>query len=208
MKSKLAQTVARLFTAIQAKDEAAVNTILTQDDDDDTMDARIAKAVGDALDARDAAAKQKKDKEDQEAKDMILAAEAATKIASLGTLYTGDSLKQILSRAEILAPGIQLPTADAEASSAVPALMLKALTTADGTEVGKIAIEPFLLGRKLSELSTADVLGVFNGAAELMRLSNNKSTAKSVLSTKDFGKTVSVADMNAAAAVFWAKQVS
>ena len=146
--------------------------------------------------------------EGEETGDTVLTAET-TAAPNLGKLYTGDSLRTIFSRAETLAPGISLPTHDsAKKRSVLPGLMRRALATADSTPEGKQAIEPFLMGRTLAQ-ATVDELslaGVFNGAAELLRTRNHRAPAK--LTTKDFSKPVTVADIQRQNDEFWNKQLA
>ena len=144
-----------------------------------------------------------KEKE-EETVDTIIEPEEIEKVDT-GTVLTGDSLKQVIARAEILAPGIAIPTGDAaKGKHVVPRLQLKAIQTAMTTDTGKAIVEPFLMGRELGKL-TFDQLGmVFTGAAELMRARNNASLMSST-PTKDFGKPASVEAINAKNKEFWAK---
>lgn len=123
-----------------------------------------------------------------------------------GTVYTGDTLKQILSRAEILAPGIALPpTADAAKGKGVSEkLMRKALDTAYTTDEGRKVIDTFLLGRDIKTLTGDSLLGVFNGSAELTRHKNNAQGIRSGVTTNDFGRTLTVSDINTRNREFWA----
>lgn len=140
--------------------------------------------------------------------DDILEAEAAGKIDQ-GQTYTGDSLKKIIARAEILAPGIAIPTGDAlKSKDTGEKLMRKALLASAGTEEGKAAIEPFLMGGDVKKLTGDALLGVFSGAAELARHKNNTRGIRSGVSTKDFGRTLTVADINARNREFWANKAA
>jgi len=128
-------------------------------------------------------------------------------------LYTGDSAASIPSRAEILAPGIKLPTFDAATSTKDRAAALckcqrKALDTAYGTDAGKAAISPFLGGHKadFEKLPAALVHAAFMGGSELIKAQNNGRAHDSATRTKDFGKAGSIAEMNKRNAEFWAKQ--
>lgn len=148
------------------------------------------------------------DDEDEEGKektaDDILEAEKAGK-ADTGVTYTGDTLKQIVSRAEILAPGIAIQTTDGKVTKdAAIKLQLKALETARATNDGKEAVETFLMGRDLKKLTADELAGVFAGAAELTRHKNNAKGSRSGVSTNDFGKALTVSDINARNREFWA----
>lgn len=228
-KSKTVDRLLRAFAAFQNKDAAALEKELTTDSDGDegTMDARLKdaldwidaqrKAAKDAIDAKavadaaakavaDAAAAKKKEDDDKKAAaDALLVAEPAPAAPDLGTLWTGDSLKDVLARAEILSPGIQVPTTDAlKTNDAIPNLMLAAVKAAYGTEAGKASIDPFLMGAKLEALTKDSVIGVFTGGAELMRARNNLSAHPTRLVSKDFGKPITAEDWNKQNREFWA----
>ncbi|WP_250538803.1 MULTISPECIES: DUF2213 domain-containing protein [unclassified Caballeronia] len=126
-------------------------------------------------------------------------------------LYTGDSAKTILSRAEILSPGIKLPTLDSKASTADQAASLckcqrKALDLAYQTEAGRAAIAPFVGGKTadFEKMPVALVHAAFMGASELMKAQNNARAHDSSVTTKDFGKRSTVADLNKRNREFWA----
>lgn len=166
---------------------------------------------GTSLDAEEGEEKKEKaedsdEEEKEETADTILEAETAEK-ADTGMTYTGDALKQIVARAEILAPGIAMPTGDAfKAKDAAPKLMRKALETAVSTEDGKACVSPFLMGRDLKKLTGDALAGVFNGSAELMRVRNNDKGRRSGVTTNDFGRATSVSDLNARNREFWANR--
>ncbi|MBV8159127.1 MAG: DUF2213 domain-containing protein [Dyella sp.] len=126
-------------------------------------------------------------------------------------LYTGDAAASIPSRAEILAPGISLPTMDAKMETKDRAAALckcqrKALDLAYKTDAGKAAITPFLGGMTadFEKLPVALVHAAFMGASELVKAQNNGRAHDSVAKTKDFGKPRTVADINAANRKYWA----
>ncbi|WP_454763335.1 DUF2213 domain-containing protein [Cupriavidus campinensis] len=126
-------------------------------------------------------------------------------------LYTGDSAASIPSRAEILAPGIKLPTFDAKITTKDRAASLckcqrKALDVAYQTDVGKAAIAPFLGGltADFEKLPAALINAAFMGASELIKAQNNGRTHDGVAKTKDFGKPRTAADINAANRKYWA----
>lgn len=165
-----------------------------------------------AKDAEDAETERKrKEAEDAKAKDAVLSAEVLPKLVNLGKVYTGDSagdapLKDVFSLAETLAPGIVIPTTDSLKSDdkAVPALIVKALETADATPEGKEAIKVFLMGRELKHLTGDALLGVFNGAAALMRQRNNKAALAVRLSAAETASTP--AAINKVNREFWASR--
>ncbi len=72
--------------------------------------------------------------------------EGAEKLSDAGVqTYTGDSLKEVLSRAEILSPGYRMPTFDsANNGKAVLNTKRAVLKTAYATQDGQKAIAPFV----------------------------------------------------------------
>jgi hypothetical protein len=147
--------------------------------------------------------------EEEETTDDVLEAETAeTNGEAKGQVLTGDSLKAVIARAEILAPGIQMPTGDAaKTGKAIATLQRKALATAYATADGKKAIDPFLMKRNIKQLTGDALNSVFTGAAELMRATNNaRGTRNTAAKTTDFGKATSPTDINARNREFWAKQ--
>lgn len=120
-----------------------------------------------------------------------------------GTVLSGDTLKAVISKAEILAPGITVPTGDSAQAPVVEALQRKALLTClQGSEPGRQAVATFSQGRDLSTLTGDSLAAVFNGAAELVRVRNNDA-AKPRTATKDFGKATTVSALNEANRAFW-----
>jgi hypothetical protein len=233
MKSKFADKFIRVMQAFNARDAETLDKELADDDtggnDGGTTDSAMDKRIQDALAWVDEQRQAVKDaEEEQEAADCAMkkkaaedavAAKAATDSAAaleaartrnVGVLGTSDAAqvsKHIFARAEILSPGIAVPTGDsAQAKDALPALMLKAVQTAYATDDGKAVIEPFLLGEKIDAVTLDNVAGVFTGAAELMRERNNKAGANVKLTVKDFGKAVTTASLNETNRKFWASR--
>lgn len=145
----------------------------------------------------------------EKTKDDILKAEAAAKLSEEGVQnHTGDSLKQVLSRAEILAPGIKLPTTDsANNGKAVLAAKRMALKQAYGTKDGQKAISPFIgSNTDFDAMPAATVDAAFIGASELIKQQNNAAGIRSGISTKDWGRSAPTpADINARNREFWNK---
>ncbi|MFC2997656.1 DUF2213 domain-containing protein [Acinetobacter sichuanensis] len=141
--------------------------------------------------------------------DDVLEAEAATKLSENGVQnHTGDSLKVILSRAEILAPGIKLPTMDsAKNGKAVLGAKRAALKQAFATTDGQKAISPFIGGHTdFDTMPVATIDAAFIGASELIKQQNNAAGVRSGISTRDFGRApASPADINARNREFWNK---
>jgi uncharacterized protein len=139
---------------------------------------------------------------DEEAQRQAAAAAAA---AATQPTYTADHVREIVARTEILAPGISIPTADTlAAGDTTQQLMRSALEQASSTEVGAECIKPFLMGRELKVLTGDALQGVFNGAAELMRVRNNQRAVRSPAVTKDRKAPMSADDINKTNADFWA----
>lgn len=131
---------------------------------------------------------------------------------------TADSLKEILSRAEILSPGIKLsmPTADALADpkksrDALCNCKRKALDAAMQTEDGKKAVLPFLGGKTTDKASCATVDAAFIGASELIAATRNAGIGRVMnsINTKDAVRKAPATDvdsLNKANREFWAKR--
>lgn len=194
----------KLISAFDALPGALAKALKANDDDMETDDEE---KPGDDEPTKKKK-KESRDKKMAKAKDLILTAEQAQK-PDQGKLYTGDTLQQVKSRAEILAPGITLPVGDSIDGEVVRELMKTALTTAQTTDAGKDAVAPFLMGREVKAMITIDaVSGVFNGAAEFMRIKNTQATRDASTSkTRDFGKSPpSAAESNQINREYWAKQ--
>ncbi|CAN0620492.1 conserved protein of unknown function [Burkholderia multivorans] len=102
---------------------------------------------------------------------------------SKGGMQTGDStalrdeFQEALSRAEILAPGVRLPTFDAKAArkktfDAICVLRRRALRAALDNENGK-TVKSVLGGADVATMPCSVVTGYFNAAAELVRGRNS-----------------------------------
>lgn len=216
----------RIRSAFKSKDEAAMEEALkeapTSDSDDEeeeeekakTGDSAVLAAIstlGKRLDTMDAQIKalatKDSDKEDEDGKteDDDDEDDGKTKDAAL------KRFRDAVSRAEILSPGIRMPTTDAKATAktidaAVCSCQRKALAAAYATDAGKKAVEPFLGGGEptFDAMDAATLQAVFVGASELMRAQNNSSATRSGVTTQDFGRApVKTSDLNAKARAFW-----
>jgi uncharacterized protein len=236
-KVKIIDRLLGLLTAVKAKDQAALDKVLTEDEGDDpmgetfgSMDKKFEdwmksadKKFEDWMKSKDAAPGSKEAdgkvqtekeadieaKKVKEAEDTVIEPETLARNPDMmGRVWVGDSVapfvKNVVARAEILAPGIAVPTADSVSQKGLKAFMLTALAKASTTDAGKECIAPFLsAGQTLDRLDGRALTAVFNGAAEVRRLKNNASfrpTAK----TADFGKQVSVEDIQRQNEEFWA----
>lgn len=181
-----------------------------------SLDRRMAR-----IEARDAERERETEDEDEEddetdeTTDTVIEAETAGKLNQSGVdLYTGDSARLIAARAEILAPGVKLPTLDGlktkDRAVALCKCQRRALDQAYETDAGRAAIAPFL-GRRAPDfeaLPAQVVDAIFTGAAELMRAKNNAGSSSGKVTTRDFGKARTVADINEANRKFWDRQGS
>lgn len=174
-----------------------------------TMDARL-----DALEkikTKDADTEET-DEEETQTEDDILDAEKAEKAEKLSEEgvqnHTGDALKDVLSRAEILAPGIKLPTMDSVNNrNAVLNAKRAALKQAFTTDAGQKAIAPFIGTHTNFDAMPAPTIDMaFTGAAELIKQQNNTMGVRSGVTTKDWGRAAaSPQDINARNREFWNK---
>ncbi|CAB3952724.1 DUF2213 domain-containing protein [Achromobacter piechaudii] len=234
--SKKKSTWDRIRAAFKSKDEAALEEALEDaetadadgDDDDDkgkdddksakTGDSAALAAIKRTLDSMNKRftdmeaelkeIKEKQDEDDGKTGDTVLEAEEAEhNTEAKGETYTGD-MATVRSGAEILAPGIKLPTFDSKAvktADAVCACQRKALETAYATDAGRAAIDPFLAGRapEFGTMDASSVSTIFNGAAALRRHQNNTSGVRSGISTRDFGRPSTVSSINEQNRKFW-----
>lgn len=222
----------RLMTAVKAQDAEAVKAEIEDMDGEEgeeeeegkkkpTGDAAVLASINAqlktltadvaALKARAKDADPDEEDEEDESKkktdDEVLDPEPAeTNPEAKGRVLSGDSLKAIVARAEMLAPGIQIPTGDSAAAPVVDALMRNALTTALASEAGKACVTPFLAGREAKALTGDALSAAFTGAAELARVKNNDAQrGNDRLHTKDFGRATDPQSINARNREFWAK---
>lgn len=198
------------------------------DDDDKDKDQKTADAIaalGKAMDARfkaldedmeelkkkveDADDDDDEDGDKDKTKDTVINAETGEKLSDEGVkLYTGDAAKIIGQRAEILAPGTKLPTFDAKTTdaqrvAALCACQRKALEQAYATDHGRELINPLLSGSAIGKLPLSQLNLAFMAASELMKQHNNAGGARTSVSTRDFGRPISAADVNKRNAAFW-----
>lgn len=157
---------------------------------------------------KDADPEKDDNKEDKETKDEgdLTDPEKAGK-ADEGKTYTGDSAEyaDIVARAEILSPGFKVPTRDSiKTKDALCACQRQALQAA--LAASPAAVTPFLAGRDLAKMTADQIHAAFIGASELKKTQNNTGLSRTGISTKDFGRTSTVADINAKNREFWANR--
>ncbi|CAB3909091.1 hypothetical protein LMG26842_05769 [Achromobacter dolens] len=178
----------------------------TKDNDPDT---EIDKRILDRFEGLESMVKAIMDKLEGKTGDTILEPEPAKpNPEAMGETYTGDSLRKLAERAEILAPGFKLPTFDAAkgmTADAACSCQRKALATAYDTDAGRKAIEPFLSGKTadFAGMKADQVAAIFAGAAEVRRTQNNAAGIRSGITTRDFGGPVTAAEINARNRAHW-----
>lgn len=239
-KTKARTWLDRVRTAFKAQDAEALEEALAEsktgdadeEDQEDDKESKTADAIAaltktvKALDrkvsrlaARDAERERETEDDDEEddetdeTTDTVIEAEPSRRVSEEGVeLYTGDSARVIAARAEILAPGVKLPTLDGlktkDRAAALCKCQRRALDQAYETDAGRAAIAPFL-GRRAPDFDTMPapvVDAIFTGAAELMRAKNNAGSSSGKVSTRDFGKVKTIADINEQNRKFWAGQ--
>lgn len=133
--------------------------------------------------AEDAEEERKKKEAEAESEDTVLEAEDPGTVISLGKVWKAgatDAMSVIRSNAEIMAPGFSVPTTDACKGNrgAVLSNFLRAVITQVQTKDAQL-VDPFLMGRKVSDLRGAMLLGAFNGVAELVKI-RNKAVERAV----------------------------
>lgn len=169
----------------------------------------LTKRVGD-MEAEKKETEDEEEESEETTDDVLEAEKAKNNPEAGGETYTGDSaaLTDLRSRAEILVPGITFGTRDGKVKVAdhICSCQRQALTKAMATDTGKAVVEPFLFGRALDKLTADQVAAAFNGASELAKVRNNDKAARTASATRDFGKTKSIAEINAANRKHWQGQ--
>lgn len=152
------------------------------------------------------------DEPEEETKDGgdLTEAEKAEKLSNEGVQsYTGDSLKEVVSRAEILSPGYRMPTLDsANNGKAVLNVKRQVLKASYATQDGQKAIAPFVpVDPDFDKLPTHTIDAAFAGASELIKQQNNARGVRSGIKTSDFGRSAPTpADINARNRAYWNQQ--
>jgi uncharacterized protein len=123
---------------------------------------------------------------------------------------TGDSLKDVMARAEVLAPGMKMPpTIDsAKNGKAVVTAKRQALKTAMLTTDGQSAVVPFIgANANIDTLPMHTLDAAFIGASELIKQQNNLKGVRTGISTQDFGRAAPTIDqINQKNREFWSKK--
>lgn len=230
VKTKDAEEAEKLAKAVE-DEELEIETKDSDDDEDldgKTSDAAVNRQILKMLktmDSRLGALEKKKTKDSddpekptedndnpdddpEKTKDDILKAEPAGK-ANEGVTHTGDSLKEVMVRAEILSPGIKLPpTIDsANNGKAVVLAKLQALKAAMQTTDGQKAVAPFIgANANIDTLPIQTLDAAFIGASELIKQQNNLKGVRSGITTRDFGRAApTINQINQRNRDFWNK---
>lgn len=217
----------RIRVAFKAKDEAALEEALeeakTADEDEEedkekseTSDALLrdlAKQVKDqgkvlARLVKDSEEKEKSETEDEDEEETEDEEEENGKTSDRAP--TSVQWKDAMSRAEILAPGIKLPTFDAAATpkrmrDALCSCKRRALDTASSGEHAD-RLQSLLSGQSIKSAPCATVDALFMAASEIVKAANNAGGIRSAISTMDFGSPMTVSDLNKRNREFWARK--
>jgi hypothetical protein len=103
-----------------------------------------------------------------------------------------------------LSPGILIPTTDSPSQSSIKNFIFASLSKAATTDSGKKCLQTFLHDRKLETLDGRELMAVFNGASELMRVTNNLANRPNTTKTRDdFGSEMTPDKINELNAKFW-----
>ncbi|MEI1686967.1 DUF2213 domain-containing protein [Acinetobacter baumannii] len=233
---KAKRTIDEALEKAKSTDEEDVETEDDEEDDDGkTTDAAInrellktlktVQATVQTFDERLSSLEKKKTKDSEsetedddeeddgkgkETEDDILEAEQAQKLSEQGIQnHTGDSLQEVLSRAEVLVPGFKMPTFDsANNGQAVLNTKRNVLKQAYATADGQKVLTPFVGATPNFETMPAyTVDAAFIGASELLKQQNNAAGVRSGISTRDFGRApMTPAEMNKRNREYWANK--
>lgn len=151
-----------------------------------------------------AAAEAKKEKTG----DILITAEDPGTVIDLGKVWTGTTGDQIMteirSRAEVIAPGMMVPTTDSlkgnQGAVLTNFLRMALVTHATKDEAGKAEVASFTFGKKPEELAGYPLIGAFNGVYELAKIRNNAKTRQVAggLKTQDGTSQAGIARMTVA----------
>lgn len=230
VKTKDAEEAEKLAKAVE-DEELEIETKDSDDDEDldgKTSDAAVNRQILKMLktmDSRLGALEKKKTKDSddpekptedndnpdddpEKTKDDILKAEPTGK-ADEGVTHTGDSLKEVMVRAEILSPGIKLPPTIDSANNGKAVVLAKrqALKAAMQTTDGQQAVAPFIgANANIDTLPIQTLDAAFIGASELIKQQNNLKGVRSGITTRDFGRAAPTIDqINQRNRDFWNK---
>jgi hypothetical protein len=154
------------------------------------------------------------DKDDDDDEDGDKRKRAADAQSTRDTAPSSREVQDVFARAEVLAPGIKLPTHDAATTPAkvrdsLCALKRKALTRFYESDRGRAAVLPFTGGNDPDfKAMTCDALStVFVGASEIAKRENNfDATATRDASSKASKSASAIVEINRKNQEFWSRK--
>lgn len=124
-------------------------------------------------------------------------------------MQDSKSVQDTAAKLEILVPGTKMPTLDSKDAKKARATFdecrRKALEKAYEGE-HRTTLMPLLGGVDVKAVSSATLDVLFSGASELVKAKNNAAGVRSAVTTKDFGRKVTPADINKRNSEFWASR--
>jgi uncharacterized protein len=145
---------------------------------------------------KDAESEAKKEGESEEKEKKENAEDKKTKDA--------DSVREALSRCEVLVPGFKMPTKDGlDTVTGLASIKKQVLKEAYAKDEAKGAIDLFTHGVEIDKLDTATLDAAFIGASEIVGRDRNKNFKLPKGKPQDFGGSVSPAELNKSATAFW-----
>lgn len=148
------------------------------------------KSIKDAFEKKDDEDKEDKDKKETKDEEIEFEAEAPAGTgdsawkSTKDSAFMAESFQETLSLAEIIMPGIQLPTFDSKAPrgktlDSLCQFRRKVLTkAADLDRETSLFLDGVTRGRTLDKLTCGEVRTAFNAVGELKRNGNNKSSTR------------------------------
>jgi hypothetical protein len=126
-----------------------------------------------------------------------------------------STFQDVMARAEILCPGVQVPSFDSAAASTATEnsmceTMRRALTGGYANDQTRAVITPLLLGKTVDfgKITCDSVTSFFMAASEMKKMANQKAVQPKTVPTADSGTRQApptAAELNAKNAVFWAQ---
>lgn len=208
-------TIDSRLTALETRDAKAKDE--DEDEDEEKKKKKDAPTEDEAEEEADEKAKKDSDadgKTEDEDEESEEEKEAKGKGKTGDSAGLRDEAIDVFARAEILSPGLQMPTFDAAATpartkDALCNLRRKALETAFNAGTYRDAITPFLGKTPDFKKLTCDAMtSAFVGASEIVRRTNNAQNLSSTFDgAKDAAKVASsISNINRRNAEFWARK--
>ena len=152
------------------------------------------------------------DEEGMSEEDKAAAAKAAAekaKAATTDSVSLTAEFRDTVAKAEILAPGVRLPSFDAKAAAktttdSICALRRRALKSAFDSDDRKMHVAPFVdAAPDFSKMPCDAIKFSFAGAAELAKRGNAPTMQIAAAGTRDAATRSTIDGMNAAAKTLW-----